>query len=125
MNNRGQTLVLFILLLPIFLLILILVIDVSNIALCNIKLKNISKIATNYGLDNILEFDSNSIYDIINKNDKDIDASVSLDNGIINLQVSKNVIGIINRGKVYKVIVCYQGYLELDKKVIRGDNCES
>ena len=125
MNNRGQTLVLFVLLFPIFILILILIIDVANVALCNIKLKNISNIAIDYGLDNIETVNSDYIEDIVNKNDNNIDSYFDIENGILKLRVSKNVTGVINRGKIYKVIVCYEGYFEDDKKIIRSDNCES
>ena len=123
MNNRGQTLILFVLLFPIFILLLILVIDIGNIAVSNIKLKNISNIAISYGLDNMEEINAETIYEIINKNDNNVNTYFDINDDIINLRVSKNIKGVINKGKIYKLMVCYQGYILEDKKIIRSDNC--
>ena len=51
MNNKGQTLVLFVLILPIIVFIMLLVIDVSNMFITKQELNNINKIVLNYGLD--------------------------------------------------------------------------
>ena len=55
MNNKGQTLVLFVLILPIIIFIMLLVIDVSNMFITKQELNNINKIVLNYGLDIIEE----------------------------------------------------------------------
>ncbi len=55
MNNKGQTLVLFVLMLPIIIFIMLLVIDVSNMVITKQELNNINKMVLNYGLDIIEE----------------------------------------------------------------------
>ena len=64
LNNKGQSLILFIIVLPILLFILILVIDVGKVIVLNQELNNISEIVLDYGLDKFI--DAN-----INNNNKD------------------------------------------------------
>jgi len=70
LNNKGQSLILFIIVLPILLFILILVIDVGKVIVLNQELNNISEIVLDYGLDKFI--DGN-----INNNNKDN----NIDNG--------------------------------------------
>ena len=51
LNNKGQSLVLFIIILPILIFILILVIDVGKIIVLKQELNNISEFVLDYGLD--------------------------------------------------------------------------
>ena len=51
MNNKGQTLVLFVLILPIIIFIMLLVLDVFNMFITIQELNNKNKIVLNYGLD--------------------------------------------------------------------------
>ena len=64
LNNKGQSLVLFVLLIPILLLIMTLVIDMGNLNFYKQELDNINKLTLNYGLDNIEN--SNVVNDMIN-----------------------------------------------------------
>ena len=60
MNNRGQTLVMFILMLPLLLIVLCLVVDIGMLSLEKKKLENTLKDAIYYELNN-QETDSNMI----------------------------------------------------------------
>ena len=57
LNNKGQSLVMFILIIPIFLLIMTLVYDVGNAIYEKNKLSNVSYMTIQYGLDNIESID--------------------------------------------------------------------
>ncbi len=51
-NNKGQSLVIFIIMIPIIILIMIIVMDIGNLTYEKQELDNINKIVLNYGLDN-------------------------------------------------------------------------
>ena len=55
LNNKGQSLVLFIIIIPIILGIMAIVIDIGNIIYENQELDNINRIVLDYGLDSITD----------------------------------------------------------------------
>ena len=119
MNNKGQTLVLFVLILPIIVFIMLLVIDVSNMFITKQELNNINKIVLNYGLDIIEEENIDSkLEELINKNISVKEHTIRIDNGIIEVEIKKNIQGIVTKKKIYEVKSTYKGYIEEDKKVI-------
>lgn len=119
MNNKGQTLVLFVLILPIIIFIMLLVIDVSNMFITKQELNNINKIVLNYGLDIIEEENIDSkLEELINKNVLNNEHTIRIDNGIIEIEIKKNIQGIVTKKKIYEVKSTYKGYIEEDKKVI-------
>lgn len=77
LNNKGQSLILFIIVLPILLFILILVIDVGKVIVLNQELNNISEIVLDYGLDKFIDGNINN-----NNKDNNID-SANLGNNIL------------------------------------------
>ena len=100
MNNKGQTLVLFVLILPIIIFIMLLVIDVSNMFITKQELNNINKIVLNYGLDIIEEENIDSkLEELINKN------VLNNEHTIIELLLDKGLYTIehVDRAKVNKV----------------------
>ena len=119
MNNKGQTLVLFVLILPIIVFIMLLVIDVSNMFITKQELNNINKIVLNYGIDIIEEENIDSkLEELINKNISVNEHTIRIDNGIIEIEIKKNIQGIVTKKKIYEVKSTYKGYIEEDKKVI-------
>lgn len=119
MNNKGQTLVLFVLILPIIIFIMLLVIDVSNMFIAKQELNNINKIVLNYGLDIIEEENIDSkLEELINKNISVNEHTVKIENGTIEINLKKNIQGIVTKKKIYEVKSTYKGYIEEDKKVI-------
>ena len=119
MNNKGQTLVLFVLILPIIVFIMLLVIDVSNMFITKQELNNINKIVLNYGLDIIEEENiENKLEDMINKNISTNEHTIKIDDGTIEIDLKKEIKGIITKKKIYEVKSTYKGYIEEDKKVI-------
>ncbi len=119
MNNKGQTLVLFVLILPIIIFIMLLVIDVSNMFITKQELNNINKIVLNYGLDIIEEENIDSkLEELINKNISVNEHTIKIENGIIEIEIKKNIQGIVTKKKIYEVKSTYKGYIEEDKKII-------
>ena len=119
MNNKGQTLVLFVLIWPRIVFIMLLVIDVSNMFITKQELNNINKIVLNYGLDIIEEENIDSkLEELINKNVLNNEHTIRIDNGIIEVEIKKNIQGIVTKKKIYEVKSTYKGYIEEDKKVI-------
>lgn len=127
MNNKGQTMVLFVLLLPIILIILCLVVDISLSELEKNKIKNIVKetIRNEFNNDNLrLEDSKNRINSIINKN---------IENALIDLEISDNsikvtilkdykgiLLSVLNKDG-YKIKVSYKGYKVNDKIIIKRE----
>ena len=122
LNNRGQSLVMFILIIPIFLLIMTLVYDVGNAIYEKNKLSNVSYMTIQYGLDNIESIDENELISLIMKNvDNPKLISVLIENGEIEIKLTKDVKGII--GKMFNfdlitVVSEYHGEIINGKKVI-------
>ena len=119
MNNKGQTLVLFVLILPIIIFIMLLVIDVSNMVITKQELNNINKMVLNYGLDIIEEENiENKLEDMINKNISTNEHTIKIDDGTIEIGLKKEIKGIITKKKIYEVKSVYKGYIKEDEKVI-------
>lgn len=128
MNNRGQVLTLFVLLLPIFILVLILIVDISNLALNKLEMDNINKILVDYSLDKLNESNlENSIKELGNINDDKLDIIINLENDTVNITLYKELKGIITKTKIYNIESNFKGYYEDDKKIIKrikGDENE-
>ena len=94
MNNRGQTLVMFILMLPLLLIILCLVVDIGMLSLEKKRLENTLKDAIYYELNN-QETDSNIIKNRLtntlskNINNIKIKKVEITDNKVITVSISK------------------------------------
>ena len=122
-NNKGQTLALFVIILPILLLLLVLIIDVGKVILLKLELNNISKIVLDYGLDNIEnEFLSDELIDLVKLNKDDIheiDIEVVNDRIYIDLETSLEGLfsGFINVS-LFEVETNYVGYIDNGEKRI-------
>ena len=80
MNSRGQSLISFVLVIPIILMILFMVYDIGNMVLLREKLDNINYITIDYGLDKLdnLELDQ-KLNEMIKKNKDDKEVEVIFD----------------------------------------------
>ena len=125
MNNRGQSLVSFILILPIILLIFLGLYDIGNMVLLKNELRNISYIVLDYGVDNIEEedviIDMNALV-LKNKSDIDDVSIVKDDDGKIHMTLYDSVNTKISFSNIFKIKVSYVGYMDEDKKVIERDS---
>lgn len=145
LNNKGQSLILFVIILPILIFILVFVIDIGKVLVLKQELSNISEIVLDYGLDklnindsddvNVILFDNidivnleNELIEIIKLNNKEID--------LIDVRISNNMIYVVLEEKeegifssivdisIFNVKTSYVGYMDDNKKKIervRGD----
>ena len=126
MNSRGQSLISFVLIIPIILMILFMVYDIGNMVLLREKLDNINYIAIDYGLDKIEDLDLNAkLNELIKKNKDDIEVvNISISEGKIRITLEDrldNKFSLISKFKTFTIKSSYIGYMENDKKVIRKD----
>lgn len=120
MNNRGQVLTFFVLMLPIFVVLLILTIDISNLIINKLEVDNINRILVDYALDKMEEDNLNELVtNISNLNDSDIEVNLSLEDNRINLILKKEVKGIISKQNIYNLKSNFLGYIDNEKKIIQ------
>ena len=120
-NNRGQVLVVFVILLPIFLIILTGIVDVCILNLEVKKLNNNTHDAVEYYLDNL---DDEDVLDntktLLNKNLKNIDITINDNENIVTVKVVKNyksIYSVISKNEELTSI--YTGNKDT-KKIIKG-----
>lgn len=121
MNNKGQTLVTFIIILPILLIILALVVDLGFIYIEKRNIDNNLYDATNYYLENIDEEDiEEKIKKLLNKNIDDINKITIVDKeDYIEITVSKDIKNIYSIIKDTKIEITYKG-IKGSKEIIKG-----
>ena len=123
LNNKGQSLVLFVIVLPILLLIVILVIDIGKALVLKQELKNISNIVLDYGLDNLYKEEIKfELVNLVELNNNEIDnVNINIDDSKIYIELSEDVkgtfSGIIDIS-VFNVETSYVGYIKDNNKVI-------
>ncbi len=126
-HNRGQVLVLFVILVPILLIIATFAIDVGNNYNNAIKLNNINKIVIKYGLDNIEKDNIKAeMVSLLYLNDSDIENYfLDIKDNQITLKITKNVNsifgGIIGKN-FYHLESNYVGYFLAGEMVIEKGN---
>lgn len=138
-NNKGQSLILFIIFLPILLSIMALVVDVGNALSKKSEQDNVIEYILNYGLENgEVFFKNNDEYyyneELVNwKDDLKILLDYNLENS--NNEIVLNEKEIIIKSKSYvegifsnilnikgfKIESEYKGYIENDKKIIQKE----
>lgn len=120
LNNKGQVLVMFVLLIPIFLLMLVFVVDISNLYIKKDGLNNINYLV----IDSILDkgIDDLEIKNLILKNDKDININyININDDVVEISLEKEYNGIFSHlvgKKIYNIESNYKGYKENNKKII-------
>lgn len=123
LNNKGQALVMFLLVLPILLFALGFIIDTGMMKYEKTKIENINKMALSYILKNNETYKKEKVEELILKNDKEINiTSFTEENKIVKIELEKridslfgNVIGLKN----YKVKSIYK--LDIEKKKIEKE----
>ena len=123
LNNKGQSLVMFVLLIPLFLLILAMVVDIGNLINTKVELNSVNKLVVSSGLDDI---NNDNLEDelkiLLIKNYGDIDSyEINVNSNRITIVLedySKSIFGNIIGNDGYKVESKYIGYIDNDKKKI-------
>lgn len=97
LNNKGQTLVMFIILLPILLFVLTLVYDVGNAIYEKDRLSNTNYMVVEYALRNSL-VSEDELVELINKNDNDIsDITIMMIDNSVTITLTKDIKGVFGK----------------------------
>lgn len=122
LNNRGQSLVMFILIIPIILLLLVLIYDVAGALYEKNRLSNTSYLACEYALDNIDSIDENNVIEYILKNSDNLNnISVIIKDGVVDIELDKNINGVFGKSLNFDLVEVkskYKGSIVNGKKNI-------
>ena len=120
LNNKGQSLVMFILIIPILLLMFIIVIDVGNALSIKQELDNVNFLTIDYSLDNLNDNNLESkLINMINDNIEVNLIDVFVDDNKVKITIKKNVSGTIAKNlKILEIKSSYEGYIKSNKKII-------
>lgn len=123
LNNKGQTLVMFIVIIPILISIMVLVIDLGSAFAKKQELNNVNKLVIEYGLDNLEEENLESdLTSYITMNVKDLsNVKVIVENNTINVTTKAYIDGIISKAlniDGFEIVSEYHGYLSSEEKRI-------
>jgi hypothetical protein len=123
LNNKGQSLVMFVMILPILLMIIMMVIDIGKMVQRREELDSINYILVDYGLDNIeLNNLENKLKEILDKNDKSIDiVKINIDKESLEVEVilrDEVDLLILKDNKLFRVKSDYIGRVVDNKKII-------
>ena len=123
LNNKGQSLVMFVMILPILLMIIMMVIDIGKMVQRREELDSINYILVDYGLDNIeLNNLEDKLKEILDKNDKSIDiVKINIDKESLELEVilrDEVDLLILKDNKLFRVKSDYVGRVVDNKKII-------
>lgn len=118
MNNKGQSLVLFILIIPILIGIMAIVIDCGKVFLCKNRQENVLTLALEYGLTG----EKNTVIeDILDKNFDDGEHKVVWNGDKVSIVVREKVNGVFSSlfgFSTFDVVSQYQGSVIEGKKRI-------
>ena len=123
LNNKGQSLVLFVVIIPILIFILILVIDIGKAINLKQELNNINKIVLDYGLDNLeqdnLEQEMTELVKLNNNEIDKIDIYIKDDKLYLNIGCDMDLMFIsIADISLFEITSSYVGYIQDDNKRI-------
>lgn len=120
LNNKGQTLVIFVIFIPLFIGMMSLVFDIGNVIYEHSEVESINKIIIDYGLDNM---DDNNVIEemrelaVINK--KNINTNIKFNDMEFLVESTYYVKGVFSnifRTKGYLVKNRYKGYIDSNNK---------
>ncbi len=121
-NNKGQSLVMFVLIIPIFLLILTLVYDVGNAIYEKDRLSNTNYLTIEYGLNNIDTVTENDLKNLIEQNTSNLKyIYVTIKENQIEIKMekdAKSIIGKMFNFNLVKIISHYKGKIINNQKEI-------
>ncbi|MBQ6495502.1 MAG: pilus assembly protein [Bacilli bacterium] len=126
LNNKGQSLVMFILIIPIFFGIMVLVIDIGNVIYYKQDIDNINKVVINYGLSHMDDEDVlSNMKELAKLNNKDLSIEIVFNDMEYYVSSSYYVNGIFSsifKMKGFNIKSKYKGYKDIDKDIIKKIN---
>ena len=121
LNNKGQSLVLFIMIIPILLLIMVFVYDMGMLLYEKDRLSNTVNMAIDYTLDN-KEVSNEEIEELIDRNiNRKVEIKIDRDNDSIKIEVSEEAKFIFSNLFDFdftKIDIKYEGKIVDNKKII-------
>lgn len=121
-NNKGQSLVMLVLIIPIFLLILTLVYDVGNAIYEKDRLSNTNYLTIEYELNNIDTVTENDLKNLIEQNTSNLKyIYVTIEENQIEIKMekdAKSIIGKMFNFNLVKIISHYEGKIINNQKEI-------
>lgn len=120
MNNKGQSLVTFVIIFPILFLMFLLVYNIGSMVLLKSELDDINYIALDYGIDNINNDNCiDNVKKLIVKNKDNIDnVNINIEDGKMYIILEDSIDTKASFGNVFNVKSSYVGYIKDDKKII-------
>ncbi len=121
LNNKGQSLVMFVVILPVIIMILMMVVDIGKMVNLKSELDNINYIAISYGLDNISDDDiQDKIRKLIYKNKLGIDeVKIEIDDGEVDITLVDGIdLILLKESNIFRVRSSYRGIISDEKKII-------
>ena len=125
-NNKGQTLVTFVIMLPIIIILLAAIIDIGYMYMETSKVNSINRLVIDYGLDNLKTDNIDTkITNLVKENDEQLKVKeLKIEDNKIKLEIEKNMKSIFGQVigiKTYKIVSNYEGILKENKKqIIKG-----
>lgn len=119
MNNKGQSLVLFVLIIPILIGMMVLVIDVGNAMVIKNKMNGVIEMVIDAAIDG--EYNQDEITKLIDYNLEEFYNTVKIKDELIEVESCTYVEGVISKVfgfDGFRVVSKYRGYKENNKKVI-------
>lgn len=111
LNNKGQSLVMFIIIIPIFLLIVTLVYDVGTAIYEKNRLLNTNYMVIDYGLDNIDNVSERELTNLIQRNIDNLNyISVDIEDNEIDIILGKDIKGIVGKMFGFDLITANSQY---------------
>lgn len=118
MNKKGQTLIIFVLILPVLVLLIQMIITKYDMYYDKRNMENIAKEAIYYGLNNLENENlENKINEFINENIK-CSTQIKIENNIITITLKKEHSAIEKILGNNEIKVSYKGYIEENKKKV-------
>lgn len=121
LNNEGQSLVLFVVFIPIIVIMGAFIVDLGNFKYTENKICELNRMAVDYYLDKKEDVDTEKITKLLKENDEDLDIDIKKEDKKISITLSKSINGIFKsvfNKKDYIIKCTYIGSINDDKKII-------
>ena len=118
MNNKGQTLVVFVIFLPVLVIVITMIINKSNMYYDKRNMENIAKEAINYGLNNIEDENIEDKIKIFISKNIECEKEIKIEDGEIRVTLikeNKTIKKILGYGNIK---IKYKGKIEDNKKKV-------
>ena len=120
MNSKGQSLVIFVLILPVLFILFALIWEVGNLSVTVNKYENEIKDTIEYGLNHLDDNNLETILTNLLKANIKGNIEIKINNNIITVNVKERYEALFNKlfNHRFDIDLTYNGYLENDKMII-------